>query len=144
MKTKIQPVLEQLKKSGIRITPQRHAIFAYLLAVDTHPTADEIYRALEGKFPNMSIATVYNNLRLFVEVELIQELTYGDDASRFDANIANHYHIMCNQCNKIVDLFIPNIEWIEQLAMKDTGFMIEGHRMELHGTCPACTAATNE
>ena len=57
--------LEMLKNTGVRITPQRHAILEYLVESMTHPTADDIYKALEGKFPNMSVATVYNNLRVF-------------------------------------------------------------------------------
>lgn len=62
---RLQEALTTLKKSGVRITPQRHAVLEYLMQSMKHPTADEIYKALEDKFPNMSVATVYNNLRVF-------------------------------------------------------------------------------
>ena len=52
------------------MTPQRHAILSYLMNSMTHPTADEIYRALSPEFPSMSVATIYNNLRLFVDAGL--------------------------------------------------------------------------
>ena len=55
----LKEALEMLKNTGVRITPQRHAILEYLVESMTHPTADDIYKALEGKFPNMSVATVY-------------------------------------------------------------------------------------
>jgi len=82
--THLQDALDTLKTTGVRITPQRHAILEYLIQSMAHPTADEIYKALEGRFPNMSVATVYNNLRVFREVGLVKELTYGDASSRFD------------------------------------------------------------
>src|SRR5690625_4936704 len=92
---KLEKTVETLKRSGVRITPQRHAVLEYLLTSMSHPTADEIYKALEQKFPNMSVATVYNNLRILREIGLVRELTYGDDSSRFDSNIRDHYDIIC-------------------------------------------------
>jgi len=64
----LQDAVERLKQSGVRITPQRFAVLEFLVNAKSHPTADEIYKALEGKFPNMSVATVYNNLRVFREM----------------------------------------------------------------------------
>ncbi len=54
----LKNALDTLKATGVRITPQRHAILEYLINSMSHPTADEIYKSLEGKFPNMIVATV--------------------------------------------------------------------------------------
>lgn len=135
---KLQVAIERLKKSGVRITPQRHAVLEYLLTSMSHPTADEIYKALEEKYPNMSVATVYNNLRILREIGLIKELTYGDDSSRFDSNMNDHYHIICEDCGKIVDFHYPTLDEIESLAEKVSGFNISHHRMELYGKCEEC------
>ncbi|MBN3525391.1 peroxide-responsive transcriptional repressor PerR [Paenibacillus apiarius] len=143
MKTRVQHALEQLKLSGVRITPQRHAILAYLMDAMTHPTADEIYRALEPRFPSMSVATVYNNLKLFIEAGLVRELTYGDSSSRFDADVSDHYHAICEQCGKIVDFSIPSLESVEQTAAERTGFVVRGHRMEVYGVCQACAESAS-
>lgn len=140
MKTRVQHALEQLKMSGVRITPQRHAILTYLMDAMNHPTADEIYRALEPKFPSMSVATVYNNLKLFIEAGLVRELTYGDSSSRFDANVSDHYHAICEQCGKIVDFTLPTLQSVEETAAERTGFFIRGHRMEVYGVCESCAA----
>src|SRR5690625_410979 len=142
---KLQVAIDTLKESGVRITPQRHAVLDYLLHSQSHPTADEIYRALESKFPNMSVATVYNNLRVLREIGLIRELTYGDDSSRFDCNMTKHYHIICKQCDKIVDFHYPTLDEVESLAEQVTGFEVSDHRLELYGTCEACqqTKVTN-
>lgn len=141
---RLQRAIDTLKKSGVRITPQRHAVLEYLLTTHTHPTADEIYRALEGKFPNMSVATVYNNLRILKELGLVRELTYGDDSSRFDSGPDEHYHIICEECGKIVDFHYPTLDEIEALAEKVSGFEISHHRMELYGVCEECATARTD
>jgi Fur family peroxide stress response transcriptional regulator len=138
MTQRLKIALQKLKSTGVRMTPQRHAILAYLLENMNHPTADEIYKALENNFPNMSVATVYNNLRLFKEASLVTELTYGDASSRFDANVMEHYHVICRECGKIVDFEYPCLEEVESIASKETGFKIESHRMEVYGQCHDC------
>lgn len=134
----LRDALETLKSTGVRITPQRHAILEFLIQSMIHPTADDIYKALEAKFPNMSVATVYNNLRVFRESGLIKELTYGDSSSRFDFVTNDHYHIICDSCGKIVDFHYPGLDEVEHLASHVTGFQVNSHRMEIYGTCPTC------
>ena len=136
----LKDALDMLKKSSVRITPQRHAILEYLIDSMSHPTADEIYKALEGKFPNMSVATVYNNLRVFREVGLVKELTYGDSSSRFDFTTSDHYHVICESCGAIVDFHYPGLDEVEQLASHVTGYKVSQHRMEVYGECPSCSA----
>ncbi|WP_438312654.1 peroxide-responsive transcriptional repressor PerR [Sporosarcina sp. FA9] len=134
----LKDALDTLKSKGVRITPQRHAILEYLVSTKSHPTADEIYKSLARNFPNMSVATVYNNLRVFRSAELVKELTYGDSSSRFDFVTHDHYHIICDDCGTIVDFHHPGLEEIEHLASHVTGFKVNSHRMEVYGTCPAC------
>lgn len=138
----LKDALVTLKESGVRITPQRHAILEYLITSHSHPTADEIYKALEADFPNMSVATVYNNLRVFQNAGLVKELTYGDASSRFDFVTHDHYHIICDDCGKIVDFHHPGLEEVERLAAHVTGFTVNSHRLEVYGTCPECAAGT--
>lgn len=136
--TYLKDALSTLRESGVRITPQRHAILEYLISSETHPTADEIYRALEDDFPNMSVATVYNNLKVFLNTGLVKELTYGDASSRFDFASHDHYHIICDDCGKIVDFHHPGLQEVEHLASHMTGFKVNSHRLEVYGTCPEC------
>lgn len=135
----LKDALDALKSTGVRITPQRHAILEYMIYSTTHPTADDIYRALEKNFPNMSVATVYNNLRVFKKAGLVKELTYGDSSSRFDFVTHDHYHMICNGCGKIVDFHYPGLDEVEHLASHVTGFEVEYHRLEIYGTCRDCS-----
>ncbi|WP_144511754.1 peroxide-responsive transcriptional repressor PerR [Bacillus sp. FJAT-22090] len=134
----LRDALDTLKSTGVRITPQRHAILEFIIQSMSHPTADDIYKALESKFPSMSVATVYNNLRVFREAGLVKELTYGDASSRFDFITNDHYHMICNACGKIVDFHYPGLDEVEHLAAHLTGFEVSSHRMEIYGTCPTC------
>lgn len=142
MASRAEQALEKLKTTGVRMTPQRYAILSYLMDSMTHPTADDIYKALERQFPSMSVATIYNNLKLFVDAGLVRELTYGDDSSRFDADTSDHYHIICEHCGKMVDFEYPPLVQVEHVAAQETGFRIHGHRMELYGLCPECVGST--
>ena len=140
----LEESIASLRKAGVRITPQRQAIMRYLISSHSHPTADEIYQALSPKFPNISVATIYNNLRVFKDIGIVKELTYGDSSSRFDFNTHNHYHIICEKCGKIVDFHYPGLEDVEMAASKLTGFEINEHRLELYGLCPDCQQAQQE
>lgn len=130
--------VQSLREHGVRMTPQRQAILEYLVTEHSHPTADDIYKALSGRFPNMSVATVYNNLRVFKEIGLVQEMNYGDASSRFDFVTSRHYHIICDACGKVVDFNYPVLDEIEAVASQLTGFKVDRHRLEVYGTCPAC------
>jgi Fur family transcriptional regulator, peroxide stress response regulator len=138
MSMQIDQALDKLKSTGVRMTPQRYAILSYLLEAMTHPTADEIYKAIADRFPSMSVATVYNNLKLFIEAGLVRELTYGDDSSRFDADMSDHYHAICKQCGKIEDFEYTPLTHVEKAAAEHTGFTVFGHRMEVYGICGDC------
>ncbi|WNR45501.1 peroxide-responsive transcriptional repressor PerR [Paenibacillus roseipurpureus] len=142
MAAHLEQALAKLKTTGVRMTPQRYAILSYLLDSMTHPTADDIYKSLESKFPNMSVATVYNNLKVFIESGLVRELTYGDNSSRFDADMTDHYHAVCEVCGKISDFEYPPLSDIESTAARQTGFQVGGYRLEIYGVCPDCSVTT--
>jgi len=130
--------IDALKKTGVRITPQRKAVLKYMIETEEHPTADDIFKALSSEYPNMSVATIYNNLKLFKDTGLVKELTYGDSSSRFDFITDTHYHIICSNCGKITDFHYPGLEEVEQLAGSVTEYDVSHHRLEIYGLCPAC------
>jgi Fur family peroxide stress response transcriptional regulator len=140
----MEQALTKLKATGVRMTPQRHAILAYLLNTMTHPTADEIYKALAPLYPSMSVATVYNNLKVYIELGLVREMTYGDHSSRFDADMSDHYHALCENCGKLVDFAYKPLNDLEITAGLETGFLIKSHRVEVYGLCGQCAVGTTE
>ena len=93
-----------LKDSGLRCTPQRHAVMAYLMDHARHPTAAEIFKAVNRVDPRCSRATTYNNLRDLVKAGLVREVAVEGRAARFDLKGGPHHHFICNRCGKVEDM----------------------------------------
>ena len=94
--------------SGLRCTPQRYAVMAFLMEQNRHPTAAEIFEAVNRKDPRSSRATTYNNLRDLVQAGLVREVAVEGRAARFDAKGMRHHHFICDRCGKVED-----VEWYE-------------------------------
>lgn len=85
---------------GLRQTSQRKAILQYLFSTDDHPTAKVIYNVLKKEIPNLSLATVYQNLKILVRKNIVKEINIRNMPSRYDSNTINHYHIVCQSCGR--------------------------------------------
>jgi len=99
-------IKKSLKGSGLRCTPQRYAVMAFLMEDTNHPTAAEIFEAVNRADPRCSRATTYNNLRDLVRAGLVREVAVEGRAARFDARGMRHHHFICDRCGKVED-----IEW---------------------------------
>lgn len=137
-----QHALTELREEKVRLTPQRKIILEYLLTHHTHPSAEMIFSDLKDKVDNISVATVYNTLKLFVDHGLVIELKNGDGSTHFDYFGKPHYHVVCDNCGRIDDVFddqFKNIsQTLAQSAADKTGYLVTGNHVELHGICPDC------
>ena len=115
---------------------QRDAIIKILQSTDTHPTAEWVYDEIRKEFPNVSLATVYRNLKHMIELGLAREL-YTDNSSRFDANMSDHYHFACTKCHQLIDIF-PEMKNPEIENLTNKGFKVNKCDIALYGICPAC------
>jgi Fur family peroxide stress response transcriptional regulator len=97
-----------LGSSGLRCTPQRYALMAFLMEPNRHPTAAEIFEAVNRADPRSSRATTYNNLRDLVQAGLVREVAVEGRAARFDAKGIRHHHFICDRCGNVED-----IEWYD-------------------------------
>jgi Fur family peroxide stress response transcriptional regulator len=138
MSISLQEVLDHLKKDNIRITETRKAIIHYLMNSKDHPSAEMIYHDLLPTFPNMSLATVYNNLKLLMDAGFITELKRKNDTTvYYDFMGHDHVNLICQQCGTISDLEIDQPSLIE-LVEKETGYHIQKEVLTLYGLCPNC------
>src|SRR5208283_1234496 len=101
-----EAIKRSLEGSGLRSTPQRYAVMAFLMKQARHPTAAEIFEAVNRLDPRSSRATIYNNLRDLVQAGLVREVAAEGRAARFDAKGMQHHHFICDRCGKVED-----IEW---------------------------------
>ena len=88
----------------MRCTPQRYAVMAFLMTHASHPTAAEIFEAVNRADPRCSRATTYNNLRDLVQAGLVREVAVEGRAARFDAKVVRHHHFICDRCGTVEDM----------------------------------------
>jgi len=130
-------IQRSLQNSGLRCTPQRYAVMAFLMEHAGHPTAAEIFEAVNRMDPRSSRATTYNNLRDLVKAGLVREVAVEGRAARFDAKGMRHHHFICDRCGNVED-----IEWYD-VPLPASGSL--GNRVlrecELifRGFCTKCT-----
>jgi Fe2+ or Zn2+ uptake regulation protein len=104
----IEAIKKSLEGGGLRCTPQRYAVMAFLREQTSHPTAAEIYAAVNRADPRSSRATTYNNLRDLVRAGLVREVAVEGRAARFEAKGMRHHHFICDRCGQVEDM-----EWYD-------------------------------
>ena len=118
----------------MRYSKQREALVTLLKSTTTHPDAEWLYENLRLQHPNISLGTVYRNLRQLSENGDILELRDGN-ISHFDGDISKHHHIICTNCRAIYDL--PE-SYVNPPTVFAEGFDVTGFELMFHGTCPNC------
>lgn len=134
--------LQRLREHHVRLTPQRKTILRYLISHHTHPTVEMIYNDLKDQVDNISLATVYNTLKVLVDYHIVIELKTGDGSAHYDYFGHPHYHVVCDNCGKITDVFDKRFsdftKQLEQITRDKTGYLVTESNIEVHGLCPDC------
>jgi Fur family transcriptional regulator, peroxide stress response regulator len=102
--TEAKAIRRSLEGSGLRCTPQRYAVMSFLMEHTGHPTAAEIFEAVNRVDPRSSRATTYNNLRDLVKAGLVREVAVEGRSARFDAKGIKHHHFICDRCGEVEDM----------------------------------------
>lgn len=117
---------------------QRELIQEFLRGRKDHPTADAVYANVRQQNPNISLGTVYRNLTLLAESGEVLRLNVGDGVDHFDADTSPHYHFVCRECGRVVDLEMSSIEGIVAAAGTNFDGHIQGHVTYFYGSCRHC------
>jgi len=126
-----------LRERGLRVTPQRRAIFAAFEGGRAgHPSADEVYRRARSQLPELSRGTVYNTLNEFVSAGLLTVVSIGR-VQLYDANTADHHHFRCRSCNRLYDVHPIGAN---KISLTDDFFMVEQTTVLLDGFCGECAS----
>ena len=133
-----QEIKVQFKARGLKLTPQRCAIYEMLVASTDHPTAEDIYQTVKRAYPMISQNTVYYTLSALKGARLISEVNLGHEHARFDANMERHHHLVCLGCHKIEDLYDHALDQLKISARRANGYLLESHRVEFRGYCSRC------
>ena len=136
-------LVRRMRDAGIRVTPQRIAIYSALIGTDAHPTAKSLYEHLSPGVPSLSLATVYNTLRTLVVHGLVHELgDAGDGCAHYDADLTPHVHLICTCCHQVRDFFGVSIGGVAAAVAEGSGYRLQGARLAYIGICPQCSEPT--
>ena len=121
-----------------RGSKQKETILNFLKTTSSHPTANCIYEEVRKEIPNISLGTVYRNLRLLKQEDKILELDLAGSLSRFDGNTQSHYHFRCEKCGRVFDVDEPVDKESNERVARKTGFKVSHHILEFRGLCQDC------
>jgi len=121
-----------------RNTMQKKLVEGAVKSLRTHPTAEEVYDFITERYPEISRATVYRNLRQLAEDGEIRRIEVPGAADRYDLNVSQHYHIQCKLCGRFTDIDIPYISDLDEMVAQMTDFDMESHDIVFKGICPRC------
>ncbi|GIO35331.1 transcriptional repressor [Paenibacillus antibioticophila] len=123
---------------ALNLTTQRQAVYDVVRQAHDHPTAAEVMNRLVEKGYNFAYGTVYNSLRYLVDKEMIRELKLGEAASRYDAKLDEHQHILCEVCGRVDEVMtqVP-ADWSLAVA-GETGYEVHHAHVVFGGVCGEC------
>lgn len=119
----------------MRYSRQREIILENLKGRRDHPTADEIYVSCREIEPNISLGTVYRNLKQLADEGDIITLETIDKKVHYDGDVSYHSHFECEKCGKIIDLFMPAKTPKE---LKEMGLKVKSEKCVYYGLCNDC------
>ena len=133
-------IVELFRQQGLRITPQRRAIFELLAQGNGHPTAEEIYQRVLSVMPDVSRTTVYNTIHELLTLgELVEVEELSAAGTRYDTNTNKHHHLLCLRCKKLLDID-RDFEGLDLSPEEASGYQIVRRQVTFYGYCSQCQA----
>jgi len=133
-----QQLQAQLKRAGLKMTPQRLAVYEYLLGSQEHPCAETVFRDLRPTFPTISLDTVNRTLLTLSRVGAAFVVEGTGDAKRFDANLDNHQHFKCIKCKRIIDFHHGPFDNVPVPSCIGEKFTVLRKTVYFEGLCDQC------
>ena len=127
-----------LEQKNLRITSQRRAIVDTVFGTDQHFNAEQLLEWARKIDPSVSRATVYRTLPLLTESGLVHEMDFGKDYKIYDPNYAdhpNHNHIICDDCDKVVEFESKQLDTLENEISQNLGFQVKTQQLRINASC---------
>jgi Fur family transcriptional regulator, peroxide stress response regulator len=140
----VQSAHEQFRdlawKCGLAATHQRQVIYEAIVSTPGHHSAETVYAEVRRRTPSISLATVYNNLRLFVEHGLLREVSPHASTLLVEGNLEPHHHLVCTRCKAVQDIEGDFINYKKLSRQAPRGFDLTQPLVEVFGLCRRCSA----
>lgn len=122
----------------MRHSKQRELVLKTVLDNRVHPNAEFVYNSLKADNPELSLGTVYRNLNSLVKNNMLKRISIPNGSDCFDGTMAEHQHLVCTECGKIIDINLCDFEKISINVYKKTGFIVNTSSLALEGVCREC------
>ncbi len=125
---------QRLAHSGLRATPQREIVYEVLLERRDHPTADELFARVKAKMPTISLATVYNCLEALVQCDLVKQVNFEREPTRYCSNLTEHAHFIDTATGQIIDIEMTPAYVARLREALPPGFTMEDVELNFRGS----------
>ncbi len=126
------------RQQGVPLTVQRRVILESLAGREDHPTADDIFHAVQARIPGVSRTTVYRVLDTLVRAGVASKVAHPGASIRFDAKVHRHHHLVCRACGKVRDLEDAALNAVRLPRTHRYGFEISDYSIHFTGVCAGC------
>jgi Fur family ferric uptake transcriptional regulator len=132
----------KLNSAGKRFTRQRALIMDIIRQGHGHLDADEIFRRARDKESRLSLSTVYRNLQMMKELNMVDELHFGEDHHHYEVKPAKeHHHLVCRGCGRVIEFSYPLARFLKKEVPEARGFDIDEAEVRITGYCDKCRQA---
>jgi Fur family peroxide stress response transcriptional regulator len=129
------------REHSLAATHQRQKIYEALVSRPGHYSPEEVYAQVKQDLPSISLATVYKNLKTFVQAGMLRDVSPHHGLWRVDANTEPHHHLVCTRCRSITDLDLDLLGPVKLKGRLPAGFRLEKFNVEVQGVCKSCAAS---
>ena len=138
LKKEIDVFQTKCRKAGLKVTPQRLAVYKALIETKQHPSAEMVFRNARKVFPNISLDTVNRTLAILSKIGAASTVEGSGDAKRFDGNLKPHQHFKCIKCKRIIDFYYKPFDNIRVPKSLDKKLNILRKTVYFEGICDLC------
>jgi Fur family transcriptional regulator, peroxide stress response regulator len=128
------------RQHSLAATHQRRVIYEVVMSLHRHPSPERIYEGVRKKIPTISLATVYKNVRIFLDSGMLREVSFHHGSMRVEPNEHEHHHLVCVRCKQITDLAAESLAPVRVKARLPRGFQVTRITVDVLGICAACAA----
>jgi Fur family peroxide stress response transcriptional regulator len=140
---KLDRFVANCRRAGLKVTPQRIAVYKVLVESKEHPSAETVWEQVQKILPNVSLDTVNRTLIKLAEVGFAKLVEGSGDVRRYDADLDGHQHFKCIKCKRVFDFHYEPYDDIKVPATLAARFKILTKTVYLEGLCDSCRRKSN-
>jgi Fur family peroxide stress response transcriptional regulator len=138
LKEKMEALRAKCREAGLKITPQRMAVYKVLIESEQHPSAEVVFRKVREVVPNISLDTVNRTLLTLADIGAASIVEGTGDVKRFDGKLETHQHFKCVKCKRIFDFHYKPFDNIEVPKNISRRFTVLKKTVYFEGVCDVC------